>query len=507
MRTEIMYYTIDKIFLPHVGPMNTHPVLAPSKYKLLPIFLAEFGSRFSYWGVQSILVLYFINHLSLSKSTAFQLHGIFIALTYVFSLVGGRFADQVYGSHKIIKLAIAILMLGNIGFALPHLVPIYITIALIAIGSGMFMPNNANFLGRFYENNDDNQSVFTWLYFCTNVGGISGPILFGIASVYWSIQGCFVLSSLILVVCFIAMSRLKEPGALLSKKSNNRLTANFILLSFIIILPILFMLLRNHTSVLLIVLAILTLISLKKGLSQLSREHKSQLLVIFIMMALCCIFFAFEFQVNNSLLVFINDHINRTLGHFTIPTSVFASIEPLAVVMLSPVCAIIWSRLNKAGVQFPSFMKITCSFLFMFIGFWVYAQTTQWILISSEKISSIWMLVGGFAMGAGELFIMPVVIAYITQSDLKQFKATLIGLLYMVLSFSGVLSAMIANLTVSETVSNESKLQSNLALQSYHHTFSLVSLMCLILAISIFVIFSSYKVYTRSSYRKVQVKL
>jgi POT family proton-dependent oligopeptide transporter len=61
------------------------------------LLFSVFTERFSFWGLQAILVLFLIQSFSLEQKSAFALVGTFGALSYASALLGGIVADKLIG--------------------------------------------------------------------------------------------------------------------------------------------------------------------------------------------------------------------------------------------------------------------------------------------------------------------------------------------------------------------------------------------------------------------------
>ena len=116
------------------------------------IYLAEFFQRFSYWGLQSILVLYVTKAFFFSHRIAFGVFGTFTALTFIMSIFGGVLADRFSATSRLVIIGVLLCVAGNIVMGLFEQTHFYLSLSLMVCGAGLFLPNNANVLGIFYKN-------------------------------------------------------------------------------------------------------------------------------------------------------------------------------------------------------------------------------------------------------------------------------------------------------------------------------------------------------------------
>ena len=68
---------------------------------LFVLFFAEMWERFSYYGMRAILVLYVTNGLLMSDAYANDgVYGSYTGLVYLTPLLGGYFADRLWGNRR-----------------------------------------------------------------------------------------------------------------------------------------------------------------------------------------------------------------------------------------------------------------------------------------------------------------------------------------------------------------------------------------------------------------------
>ncbi len=432
--------------------------------QVLPLlFAGEFAERFSFWGLQSLLVLYLTKSLELPNNKAYLVYGTFTAFTFALSILGGLVADLFLSFRKALTLGAILAMLGNIFLVFSALRATYLGLALLITGTALFAPNVANFLGGFYQESDAKRDkAFTLFYMAPNLGGLFGPVVYGILAMRYGWHSSFFVSAILMAswLCvFLAMQR-----SILSQETTPRFIQEKIRWHRIIsygvypaifcsILIIWFLIQHRHfAGELLMTVGIMTLLFLSRIAWKKQPTERYAIITLIIMMFFCLVFFASELQVNNSLLVFAEQHVNRQLFNFQIPTSAFASLEPLFVIILAPAFAYLWAILKQREPA-PT-LKIALGLLLESLGFFVIAIAASQITNSEQKIALSWMLVGNLLLGAGEICLMPTVISAITKLAPAGMKGTLMGALYLSLAFSSYLTGLIATFTLQPSAAN-----------------------------------------------------
>lgn len=135
--------------------------MAKSKHPkgLMILFFTEMWERFGYYLMLGIFTLYMVESkssafpgLGLSRASAADIYGTYLALVYLTPFFGGLIADRLIGYRKAIYIGGALMAAGYMGLAIPNSWPaFYISLLLIILGNGLFKPNVSVLLGKLYE--------------------------------------------------------------------------------------------------------------------------------------------------------------------------------------------------------------------------------------------------------------------------------------------------------------------------------------------------------------------
>jgi len=156
------------------------PVETPAAKKGHPMafwffFWGEFAERSAYYGSRVILILYLTTVLGFSQESAQTTQYMYIAACYFMPLLGGYIADNFLGKYWTI-----------VGFAVPYVVGmfllgsqqevlVFLSLGLLAIGSGVIKPNITTLMGLTYDQQRPGQEklrsdAFAWFYLAINIG-------------------------------------------------------------------------------------------------------------------------------------------------------------------------------------------------------------------------------------------------------------------------------------------------------------------------------------------------
>src|SRR6476619_4824883 len=159
----------------------------------------EAWERFSYYGMQSLLVLYMVKYLLLrgriehvmafasfrklyggidGQALASAIFGTYTAAVYLTPIFGGFLADRVLGRRRTV-------LLGGLTMAAGHFLMAFETAFLFALlclvlGCGMFKGNIASQVGSLYKPEDLRRAdAFQIFYLGINAGVIASPLIVG----------------------------------------------------------------------------------------------------------------------------------------------------------------------------------------------------------------------------------------------------------------------------------------------------------------------------------------
>ncbi len=172
---------------------KTEYLTAPVKTAGMPpgvpyIIGNEAAERFSYYGMNSILVVFMTQYLMdarghldlMSKEMADAWYHTFVSAVYLLPLLGAILADAVLGKFRVIMTLSIVYCGGHLALALGHTrLGLVLGLSLIALGAGGIKPCvSANVGDQFGASNQHLLSrVFSWFYFSINFGSAFSTLL------------------------------------------------------------------------------------------------------------------------------------------------------------------------------------------------------------------------------------------------------------------------------------------------------------------------------------------
>ena len=457
-------------------------VLSESNFRqpiqLYLLSFAELWDRFSYYGIQVLLVLYVTKVFLFSDDKAYSLYGAYTALTFATPVMGGFIADRWLGFYRTVIAGAILLILGNLILIFPGLNQFYLGLALVICGIGLFKPNNVSLVGALYEHADiRREGGFAILYIAMNAGALLGPIVYGFLEAHFGWRygfGLTVIGTGIALIILITKGRsLNKSLMTLSKKTQLGLSINQLFYLGVVITIALLTLLLNKTDIFANVLGligIITIITLTVIAINSEKIDRNRIIGLIIMALFNLFFFACALQTATSLTLFIEREINRTVLGWQIPTMMFLSLEPLFIVLSAPLLAKLWTWLGYRHCEPSSPLKLGFGLILAAISFSIFAITAN-ICNIDKTLALTGIIIGNLTLGIGELCVFPVMLSAISRLAPQKMKGTFMGVLFLANAFSGYLAGLLAQF-ISIANSKTKGLTQQLATSNYQHAFT-----------------------------------
>ena len=406
---------------------------------LSTLFFTEMWERFSYYGMRALLVLYLVNSLNYSESEALHIYAVYTGLVYLTPLIGGYLADRFLGTQKSIFIGGLTMMIGHFLMAFPDY--LYLAIGMLIIGNGYFKPNISSLLGKLYKSNDVRRdSGFSIFYVGINVGAFLAPLIVGYVgeTINWhygfAIAGFGMLAGLIQF--YYGQNKIIKEDT--TQQSRKLKSADWGLITIISLINIPLILLILEVNEVInnyffeIFLALVTFISFylltrKKQLLPAKEDLKK---IVYIgVLSIFVIFFWVGFeQAGGSLTLFANNSVDRNFLGFIIPASFFQSINPLIIILIGPMIANFWLRVDRSKSNINTPQKMGLGLLLLAGGFFLISLVNN----SSDSAISLWWLVGVYFLHTlGELCLSPIGLSMVSKVSPRKIASLMMGFWFL----------------------------------------------------------------------------
>lgn len=416
-----------------------------------PIFFGQLVERFSYWGIQAILVLYLVNKVGLTHRNAYLIYGTFTALTFSISIFGGLLADFFFSYFELLILGIVLLVFGY-GLGVFESSHYLIMMTFILAGTGIFSSNSTNFFGQCISiNNPKRSKGFNLLYMATNAGGLFGPILYGliVGQSHWKFAYIFSaflsLAWLFYIIYIVKNNKDKLPQR--NSRFFIKTVPRIYLIIFFSISTILFVdYLLNHvdlTKIFLITISLLFFVYFLYFFLKENSKMKIKLIYLILLMVFIGLFFSVELQVNSSLLILISKYIQRNIFGYQVPVPIFAGLEPLGVIVFSIFLGNLWHALKKKNIEPHTIVKVSLGFFMCSIAFLIFGFIACYANILNYSVLLL-LLSGNLILGLADTMISPSIIDAVNGVAPKNMKGFMVGGISLAIGIGGYFSGQIA---------------------------------------------------------------
>ncbi len=460
------------------------------------LFTTEMWERFSYYGMRAIFTLFLIEALMFDKETASGIYGSYTSLVYLTPIIGGYFADNLWGNRKSIFVGGIMMAIGQFFmffaasfYANQNLALVLMVVGLTSLifGNGFFKPNISTLVGQLYSEADKRKdAAYTIFYMGINLGAFVAPLVCGglgerydaagepIASAFkWG----FLAAGIGMVISVITFELRKnkvlitpegeqigvvpnkkrlsaeELGNTDGSKSKSNLYIGVLIGIIVLVLLRFFVFISDDETVIKTVnnyisaaifavsIAIPLIIITDKSLN---KVEKQRIGVIYIVAFFVIFFWAAFEQAGASLTFFAAEQTNRTIVGFDMPASWFNSFNAVFIVILAPLVSILWTKLSAKGLEPASPYKQAFGLLFLALGYVFIAFGVDGVE-PGVKVSIIWLTGLYFIHTVGELFLSPIGLSMVNKLAPVRFASLLMGVWFLSTAaannFAGFLSS------------------------------------------------------------------
>lgn len=405
----------------------------------------ELWSTFSYFGTQTILVLYFLHTFQLTRSDSYLLYGAYAAFAYSLPILGGIVADRWLGSKKAVIIGGSINCFGNFLLISSHHYLFCLGLATSLIGCSLYKSSSTHLVGTLYQDGSSKKEQgFTLLYLSINAGGVLGPLVYGLViyAVGWNFGFlCSALGILISIIWFTSNRHLWEQD----KKSEPLkfsiktflhigIVGACLLLSLPFYLP-------SIINVLVFAVFIGSIIYLVGAIIKYKDKDQRRLIALLLISFFGMFYFAAGLQIGTTITLFIQSKIQQGFIKTQLPASIFSTLYPLFVLLLAPFFTYLWSSLKAKGILIntPSKLAIGMALAALGISAFAFASLTNFIMTG--------VLIGNLLLSAGELALTPAVYTAISDLSPAGMKSTMMGCWLLFIALGGYLSSLLASVS------------------------------------------------------------
>ncbi|MBP6124119.1 MULTISPECIES: dipeptide/tripeptide permease DtpA [Providencia] len=449
------------------------------------IFSIELWERFGYYGLQGILPIYLSQVLGMSETESIALFAAFSALVYGFVAIGGWLGDKVLGTKRAIVLGTMVLIAGYafVAFADHDVSMVYLGLATIAVGNGLFKANPSSLLSTCYEKDDPRlDGAFTMYYMSVNIGSFFSMMATPWLAKHYGWDVAFSLSFVGLIITLINFFMCKKWVSQHGSKPDfepiviPKLLATIVGVVALIALSnwLLYNLGIARTALAIISLGILV-IFIKETLA-LKGIARRRMIVALILMLEAIVFFVLYSQMPTSLNFFALHNVEHEVLGFSIEPAQYQALNPLWIMIGSPILAAIY---NKMGDHLPMAHKFAIGMVLCSAAFLVLPLGAKFAN-EAGIVSVQWLIICYGFQSIGELMISGLGLAMVAQLVPQRLMGFIMGAWFLTNSAAAFIAGSVASMAAVPEGEITSKVES---LAVYSDVFMKIGIVTGIIAI------------------------
>jgi POT family proton-dependent oligopeptide transporter len=397
---------------------------------LSTLFFTEMWERFSYYGMRALLVLYMVGSvqqpgLGFSTSKATQIYGLYTMLVYLAGIPGGFIADRLIGHYRAVLYGGIIIAAGHFSMAITGLPFFYGGLGLIVIGTGLLKPNVSTMVGSLYRRDDVRRDAgFSIFYMGINLGAFIAPLICGWLGQKYNWHFGFAAAGVGMVFGLVQYVMGKRHLAPVSDVDGGAPVAKAV---------------EDVRPV---------------ASSKFTGADWARIGAICILTLFALLFWAGFEQAGSSLTLFADRATQLTAFGFSYPSSWFQSVEPLFVIMFSPIFAFIWLSLAKRKAEPSSPAKFTLGLFFLALSFLLIVPAAKAFEQSGNRVSPMWLVGLYFLQMLGELCLSPVGLSMVTKLSPPKVVGLMMGVWFFATAMGNYVAGWVAGFLQDRTYSD-----------------------------------------------------
>ena len=394
------------------------------------IVFTDVWEKFSYFGMQTLLVLYMIDELlrpqHVGRVAGFEVFrgtlervyggplstvalasavfGLYSGLAFLTPIVGGVVADRWWGRTRTIVTGALLMTVGHFLMAID--VTFLIALLCLLTGVGCFKGNLASQIGALYAPDDPRRAAGYQIYYlCVSCANIIAPLIAGtLGELYgWHYGFAAAGAGMLISICIYLSGRRylpREPTA--PRQSVSRRTP-------------------------------------------LTAEERRSVVALIALLPVLAIGAVGNEQIFNAYLVWVPANVDLVFHGFRMPTTWIITIDALVAVAAIAGSVAFWRRWGRTRPEPSELAKITLGLAITTLGLLSLAMAAA-SAGHGQRAGLGWLLAFEVLNGIGWANIYPVGLAFYARAAPAAVSGTMIGVFYLHLFFSNNLVGWLGGL-------------------------------------------------------------
>lgn len=427
-------------------------------WALAHIFGVEMWERFSFYGMQGILLIYMYysiadGGLGIPEPTATGIVGAYGGTVYLSTILGAWVADRLLGSERVLFFSAWVIMAGHIALAiLPSVWGLGAGLILVAIGSGGLKANATAVVGTLYSAKDPRRDAgFSLFYLGINLGAFLGPLVTGFlqsnVGFHWGFGAAAIGMALGLLQYSFGRKQLPASSRIVANPLPHSRRPLVIAIAVAGVLAIVALVLTgviradNLAGIVILVTlaAAIAYFAVIIGSRHISADDRSRVIGFIPLFIVNVGFWSLYQQQFTVLTIYSDKQLDRTIFGWEMPVSWVNSINPVFVIILSGVFAAIWTKLGDRAPSAP--VKFSLGAMIMGVAFLLFLPWANGAPHSTPLLAIVMILL---VFTIAELFISPPGLSVTTKLAPERFHTQMVALYFLSIALGTAIAGWLA---------------------------------------------------------------
>ena len=421
------------------------------------LFGVELWERFSFYGMQGILLIYLYysasrGGLGVDEGVATGIVGAYGGAVYLSTILGAWIADRLIGAERTLFYSAVVVMAGHVALSLlPGLVGVGVGLVLIAVGSGGVKANATSLVGSLYSEHDERRDAgFSLFYMGINVGALVGPLLTGLLQQEVGFHVGFGAAAVGMALGLLQYARGRhrlpeethEVSDPLPVEQRVRYAVGVVVAVVVVVVLVLVgVITAGRLSSLVIALSVVAALfyfALILSSKQITSTERRRVYAFIPMFLSSAVFWSLYQQQFTVLTIYSDKQLDRSLFGWTMPVSWVQSINPVFIIVLAGVFAALWTRLGDRQPSTP--VKFGLGTVIMGLAFWMFLLMPT--AAGTAPLLGLMAILLVFTVA--ELLLSPVGLSLSTKLAPAKYRTQMVALFFLSIALGTAMSGKLA---------------------------------------------------------------